>query len=149
VNLPLASSNRSSADAYIRLGQSHRRLNADSSSILQAMQIGSSIRPILGRCLFNGQCPIMSPTKILNLDPGSLSAYLVKPGFDFFSYILDQRQAVSKLHKALWDLSHHSRSVRLTLVGASGTTKAELDPVLASASASSFPWISQCLVELC
>jgi hypothetical protein len=63
VNLPFASANRSSADADaapsisstpkisfenvrilrdIRLGQSHRRWNSHSSSIPQAMQIGSS-----------------------------------------------------------------------------------------------------------
>jgi hypothetical protein len=44
------------------------------------MQIGSSIRPILCRCLFNGQCPVMNPTKILNLDSGSLRKYLLKIG---------------------------------------------------------------------
>jgi hypothetical protein len=107
VNLILASTNRSSADAdapsysstlrigfenkrifrNIRLGQLHRRWNADSSSIPQAMQIGSSIRPVLCRCLFNGQCPVMSPTKILNLDLGSLNKYLVKPGLGLVQYI--------------------------------------------------------------
>jgi hypothetical protein len=47
----------------IRLGQLHRRCNANSSSIPQAMQIGS-IRPMLCRYLFNGQCLVMIPTKI-------------------------------------------------------------------------------------
>jgi hypothetical protein len=107
VNLPLASANGSSADvdaphilqrpSYsstlrtgfetenlrtlrdIRLGQLHRRWNADSSFIPQAMQIGSSIRPMLCRCLFNGQCSVTSPTKVLNLDLSSLSKYLIKP----------------------------------------------------------------------
>jgi hypothetical protein len=66
VNLPLASANRSSADADahtyssklrigfenkrilrdIRLGQLHRRCIADSSSIPQAMQIGSTMKPM-------------------------------------------------------------------------------------------------------
>jgi hypothetical protein len=91
----------------------------------------------------------MSPTKISNLDLGSLSRYLVKPGLNFFSHILDWRQAVSKLHEVQCDLSNHSSSLRLTLEGAnwrqgSGSTKAEFDPALASASASSFPRIPQC-----
>jgi hypothetical protein len=67
VNLPLASVNRSSADAEapsysstprigfenlrilrdIRLWQSHRIRNADSSSIPQAIQIGLSIYPTI------------------------------------------------------------------------------------------------------
>jgi hypothetical protein len=104
VNLPLASANRSSADADgleivrilgdIRLGQLYRRWwNADSSSIPQAMQIDSSIRPMLCRCLLNGQCPVMSPIKILNLDLGSLSKHLVKPELGFFSHLIDCRQA--------------------------------------------------------
>jgi hypothetical protein len=101
----------------IRLGQLHRRWNAASSSIPKAMQIGSSIRPMLCRCLFNGQCPLMSPTKFLKLDLGSLSKYLVKPGLGFFSHILDWRQAVSKLYEAQCDLSNHSRSIHLTLGG--------------------------------
>jgi hypothetical protein len=104
----------------IRLGQSHRRWNADSSSIPQAMLIGSSIIPILCRCMFNGQCPVMSPTKILNLALGSHSTYLVKPGFGFFSHILDWRQAVSKLHEAQCDLSNYSRSLRLSLEDVNG-----------------------------
>jgi hypothetical protein len=91
----------------------------------------------------------MITTKILNLDLGSLSKYLGKPGLGFFSHILDCRQAVSKLHEAQCDLSDYSDSLRLTLEGAngrqgSGSTKAELDPALASALASSFPWISHC-----
>jgi hypothetical protein len=132
----------------IRLGQLYKRWNADSSSILQAMPIGSSIRPMLCRCLFNGQCPVMSPTKILNFDLGSLSKYLVKPGLGFFSHILDWQQAVCKLLEAQCDLNNRYRSLRLTIEGAnrrqgSGSTKTELDPDLASASASSFPWIPQ------
>jgi hypothetical protein len=109
------------------------------------------MRPImLCRCFFNGQCPVMSPTKILNLGLGSLSKYLVNPGLGFFSHILDWRQAVSRLHEVQCDLNNHSRSLCLTLEGAngrqgSGPTKAELDPALASASASSFPWIPQCI----
>jgi hypothetical protein len=169
MNLPLASANRISADADapsysstlkigfenkripwdIRLWKLHRRWNAYSSSIPQAMQIGSSIRPMLCRCLFNGQCPLMSPTKIFNLDLGILSKYLVKPGLGFFSHILDWRQAVSKLHKVQCNLNNHYRSLCMTLESAngrqgSGPTKAELDSALASASASSFPWIPQC-----
>jgi hypothetical protein len=89
----------------------------------------------------------MSPTKILNLDLGNLSKFLVKPGLGFFSHILDWRQAISKLHEAQCDLSNRSRSLRLTLKGAngrqgSGPKKAELDPTLAPAS--SFSWIPQC-----
>jgi hypothetical protein len=118
----------------IRLEQSHRRWNADSSSIPQAIQIGSSIRPMLCRCLFNGQCPVMSPTKILNLDLCSPSKYLVKPGLGFFTHILDWRQAVSKLHEAG--------------IQGYGPTKAELDPALAITSVSSFLWIPT-PVELC
>jgi hypothetical protein len=91
----------------------------------------------------------MSPIKILNLDLGSLNKYLVKPGSGFFSHILDWQKAVSKLHEAQCDLSNHSRSLRLTLEGAnekqvSSPTKSKLDFALASASASSFPWIPQC-----
>jgi hypothetical protein len=56
----------------------------------------------------------MSPFKILNLDLGNLSKYLVKPWFGIFSRI------------------SADRSLRLTLEGAngrqgSGLTKAELD----------------------
>jgi hypothetical protein len=92
---------------------------------------------MLCRCLFSGQCRVMSPSKILNLDLGSFSKYLVKPGLGCFSHILKSRQAVS----VSWG--------RLTLEGAngrqdSGSTKAELDPALANASASSFSWIPQC-----
>jgi hypothetical protein len=104
----------------IRLGQYHRRWNADSSFIPQAMQIGSSIRPMLCRCLFNGQCPVMSPTKILNLDLSSLSKFLIKSGLGSFSHILDWRQAVSKLYEVQCDLNNHSRSLCLTLEGANG-----------------------------
>jgi hypothetical protein len=84
VNLPLASVNCHSAHADApsyystlrigfenvhilrdnRLEQLHRRWNAYSSSIPQAMQIDSSIRPMLCRCLFNGRCPVMSPTNL-------------------------------------------------------------------------------------
>jgi hypothetical protein len=127
---------------YIRLGQSHSRWNADSSYITQALQIGSSIRPMLCRCWFNGQCAVMSPTNILNLDLGSLSEYLVKLGLGFFSHILDWRQAISKLHESECDSRNHSHSLHLTLDGANarqGPAKAELDPTLASALASSFP----------
>jgi hypothetical protein len=90
----------------------------------------------------------MSPTKILNLDLGSLSRYLVKPGLGLFSHILDWRQAVCKLHEAQCDLSNHSRALRLTLKDSNGRqgfgpTKAESDLVLASASASLFLWIPQ------
>jgi hypothetical protein len=89
VNLPLARVIRSSADADtpshsstlkigfenvrifrdIRLGQLHEM----PSSIPQAMQIGSTMRPMLCRRLFNGRCRVMCPTKILNLDLDSLS----------------------------------------------------------------------------
>jgi hypothetical protein len=96
-----------------RLRQLHRRWNADSSSIPQAMQIGSSIKPMLFRCLFNREYPSMSPTIMLNLDLGSLSNYLVKPGFGFFSHILDWRQAVSKLHEAQCDLRNHTQRKKL------------------------------------
>jgi hypothetical protein len=157
VNLPLASANRSSADAEstlrigfenvrilrdTKLGQLYRRWHADSSSIPQATQIGSSETPMLYRCLFNRQCPVMSPTKILNLELGSLSKYLVKPRLGFFIQILDWRQEDSKLHKAQCALSKHSRSFRLTLKGAD--ERAKLDPALACASVSSFLWIPQC-----
>jgi hypothetical protein len=146
VNLPLASANRSSADAadaptyfstprigfenlcilrVIRLGQSHRKWNADSSSIPQANQIGSSIRPKLCRCLFDGQ----SPTKILNLDPGSFRKYIVKLEVDFFNSLQWSLEVQC-------DLSNLSRG--------SGPTKADIDPALATTSASSFPWIPQC-----
>jgi hypothetical protein len=121
VNLPLASANRSSADAdtpsysstlridyenvrilrYIRLGQSHRKSKTDSFSH-KAMQTDSSIRPMLYNCLLNGHCPVMSPTKILNLNP--CSKYLVKLGLGFFSHILDRREAVFKHHEAQCDL---------------------------------------------
>jgi hypothetical protein len=86
----------------------------------------------------------MSPTKILNLELGSLSKFLVKPGLGFFNQILDLRQAASKLYETQCDFSNHSRSIRLPFECANGRqgygpTKAELDPALASASASSFP----------
>jgi hypothetical protein len=104
---------------------------------------------MLCKCFLNGQCPVIGRTKILNLDLGSPSKYLVKPGLDFSSHILDWRQAVFKLHEAQCDFSYHARSLRLTLEDAnrkqcSGPTKAELDSTLANASASSFPWILQC-----
>jgi hypothetical protein len=75
--------------------------------------------------------------------------YLSKPGLGFFSHIRDWPQAVSKLHEVHCDLSNRSHSLRLTLEGAngkqgSGLTKAEFEPILANASASSFPWIPQC-----
>jgi hypothetical protein len=103
---------------------------------------------VCGR-LFNGQCPVMSSTKILNMDLGSLSKYLVKRRPGFFSHIPDWRQAVSKLREAQCYSSSHSHALRLTLEGAdgkqgSGPTKAEIDLALASASASSLPWIPQC-----
>jgi hypothetical protein len=125
-------------------------------AFLEISNLGSYIEdemptrpPSYKRCLLNGQCPVMSPTKILNLDLGSLSKYLVKSGLGFFSHILDWQQTVSKLREEQCDLSNHSRTLRLTLKGAngrqgSGLTKAELDPALASASASSFQWIPQC-----
>jgi hypothetical protein len=117
--------------------------------IPQVMQIGSSIRLMLCRGLFNGQCPVVSPSKIHNSDLGRLCKYLNKHGLEFFSHILAWRQAVSKLHEAQCDLSNHSRSLCLTLECAnerqgSGPTKAELDPALASASVSVFLWIPQC-----
>jgi hypothetical protein len=88
MNLPLASANCSSADtdalhilqrpesvsklcAFLEISDLGSRIEDEmptSSSIPQAMQIGLSMRPMLCRCLFNRQCPVMSPTKILNLD---------------------------------------------------------------------------------
>jgi hypothetical protein len=61
------------------------------------------IRPMLCRCLLNEQYSVMSPTKILNLDLSSLSKYLVKPGFGFFSHTFstDDKQSPSSMRRSV------------------------------------------------
>jgi hypothetical protein len=152
----------------IKLGQLLKKWNAESFTIPQVIQIGSSIRFMLCRCLCKGQCPVMSPTKILIVWIWAASVSILSWAFSA-TFLTDGKLFPNSMRRSViwittpyifvWHMRMPKEDKSLTyllmwhynqyLVEAcprrqdSGPTKTELDPLPASAAAAPFLWIPQ------
>jgi hypothetical protein len=120
--------------------QSHRMCVADSSSSSHLSQVGSSINPNLKRCHFRWQCPVNSPTILLNwsLFNFNKSFVLLADGSDISSSSC--LGSVMDFHCFMWFLfvqyltSLLATPIEMPQAG-SGPVNGCWDPVLASRSA--------------
>jgi hypothetical protein len=168
-NLPLYKANRKIADAktsvnsdafimglpkmhvlnVARVGQTHTKISAVSSSNWQDAQTGLVTSPILWRCLLRQQCPVIRETRILSYFLGRLKRYLVVCSFgSLFQNIDCLHQLLNVIQclecASMTHLLFISRTIEAdSETQGSGPQKWESKPIHASLSASSLPLMSQ------